>query len=250
MIDLYQWLQWLDFFQPKYGHLHSFIGKHEKDFQGILFLETSKTELVRLPFDASSQSFEKELFAMNIRSAIGHLCSLIVQEGLVTRLSFSVLRTTMETWFHHLQALTILNNDSINPLRSILEFLIFLPLFIGQSRVLEELILGPMDHVFDNELNIRIQLWNLADRRLRIKLEFWAHKINIDEWKNNKKWTGEIEEEPTFFSLPIVNPIPIKKNELISKVSSTKIYLRRIRKMFVFLFSRNSATIVLFSTIC
>ncbi|CAF0986825.1 unnamed protein product [Adineta steineri] len=195
MIDLSQWLQWQNFFHPKYGRLLSFLTKHEHEFQGILFLETSKSKVIRLPFNTSTQNFEQELSAMNIRAAVGYLCSLIVQEGLVSRLPFTVLRTSIETWFYRLQALAILNHDPYYSSRLILEFLMLLPIFIGQSRVIEELILGPLDLVFCDESNIRSRLWDVANNNQRMKLEFWGHTINIDEWKNNEKWTGQFEEE-------------------------------------------------------
>ncbi|CAF3404047.1 unnamed protein product [Rotaria socialis] len=199
MANLYTWLQWINFFQPKYGALQSFITKHEIEFKDLQLFETSTGELYRLPIDASLATFERELDAMHIRSAVGHLCSLIIQEELITRFPINVYRTSMETWFRHLQSLATLQNDHTDPMQHILEFLMCLPILIGQSRFIEELILLPLDKVFDdvsdNQINPRTKLWNLANAQQRIKLEVWGHKVDISEWKNEKKWLGGEESE-------------------------------------------------------
>ncbi|CAF4060287.1 unnamed protein product [Rotaria magnacalcarata] len=199
MTNLYTWLQWINFFQPKYGTLQSFIAKNEIEFKDLQLFETSTGELYRLPIDASLATFEHELDAMHIRSAVGHLCSLIIQEELITRFPINVYRTSMETWFRHLQSLATLQNDHTDPMQHILEFLMFLPILIGQSRFIEELILLPLDKVFDdvsdNQINPRTKLWNSANAQQRIKLEVWGHKVDISEWKNEKKWLGGEESE-------------------------------------------------------
>ncbi|CAF3761406.1 unnamed protein product [Adineta steineri] len=199
MTDLHIWLQWLYFFQPKYGTLKSFIIKHENEFKGLRLLETSTRELFRLPNHTTLDIFERELHAIHIRSAVGHLCALIIQEGLITRFSFNVYRTSMDTWFRHLRSLATLQNDQINPMQCILDFLLYLPVLIGQSRVIEELILGPLDDVFGNDqentINARTRIWNIATKEQRLKLELWGHIVNIMEWKNENKWLGQEDFE-------------------------------------------------------
>ncbi|CAF3697074.1 unnamed protein product [Rotaria sordida] len=201
MTNLYTWLQWLNFFQPKYGTLKSFITKHECKFKDLRLLETSTGEVYRLPINASLATFEHELNEMHIRSAVGHLCSLIIEEGLITRFPINVYRTSMDTWFRHLRSLATLQNDHIDPMQHILDFLMYLPILIGQSRIIEELILVPLDKVFgdvsDNAINVRTRLWDLANVQQRIKLELWGHTVNIVEWKNEKKWLGDDEWEET-----------------------------------------------------
>jgi hypothetical protein len=192
MVDLHTWLQWLYFFQPKYGSLKSFIAKHGKEFKELRLLETSTRELFRLPIDATVGTFEHKLSSMHMRSAVGHLCALIMQEGLITRFSFNVYRTSMETWFCHLRYLATIESDQINPMQYILDFLMHLPILIGQSRIIEELVLEPLDKVFgdnsENTINARTRIWNLADAQQRMKLELWGHVINVVEWKNEQKW--------------------------------------------------------------
>jgi hypothetical protein len=194
MTDLHTWFQWLYFFQPKYGVLKSFIAKHQSEFKDLQLLETSARELFRLPIDATLASFEHELNAIHVRSAVGHLCALITQEGLVTRFSYNVYQTSMDTWFRQLRSLATLHSDHINPMQCILEFLIYLPVHIGQSRIVQELVLVPLDRVFgdnvDNVINARTRIWNLADAKQKTKLELWGHTINIAEWKNEQKWLG------------------------------------------------------------
>jgi len=199
MTDLHTWLQWPYFFQPKYGSLKSFIAKHEQRFKDLRLLETSTRELFRLPIDATLATFEHELNEMHIRSAVGHLCALIIQEGLVTRFSFNVYRTSMDVWFHHLRSSTTLQNDHVNPMQYILDFLMYLPVLIGQSRIIEELVLRPLDDVFgkdrENGINARTRIWNLADPKQKIKLELWGHTANVIEWKNENKWLGHEDSE-------------------------------------------------------
>ena len=195
MTDLPMWLQWAHFFQPKYGSLNSFIAQHERDLADLRLLETSTHEIVRLPTRATLSSFEQELNAMRVRSAVAHLCALIIQEGLVSRFSFNVYRTSMETWFRQLSSLAMLRNNQTHPLRSIVEFLVCLPVLIGQARIVEELILGPLDEVFGadltNGINARTRLWNLADAQQKTRLELWGHTVNVHEWKNENKWLGQ-----------------------------------------------------------
>ena len=59
MTDLHTYLQWLYFFQPKYGTLKYFITKHGHDFKDLRLLETSTRELFRLPIDANLGTFEE-----------------------------------------------------------------------------------------------------------------------------------------------------------------------------------------------
>ncbi|CAF1395347.1 unnamed protein product [Rotaria sordida] len=200
MINLHTWLQWANFFQPKYGTLRSFITKHENQFKDLRLLETSTGEVFRLPIDANLAEFEYALNTMHIRSAVGYLCSLIIKEVQIRRFPINVYRTSMDAWFCHLRSLATLDNDHIDPMQHILEFLMYLPVLIGQSRIIEELILVPLDKVFgdvsDNTINPRTKLWNLANTQQRIKLEAWGYTVNVDEWKNEKKWSGyeELEE--------------------------------------------------------
>jgi len=204
MIDLPTWLQWSSFFQPKYGPLKSFIDKHVSRLEDLRLLETSNQELFRLPSHTSLATFEDELQNLQIRSAIGHLCALIVQEGLITRFPFNAYRTSMVTWFHQLHSLKLSQNDLNDPLQYVLEFLMYLPGIIGQSRIVNELVLRPLSDVFGNDqidgLNPRMRIWNLANMKEKIKLELWGHMVDVNEWKNESKWAGleEIREKSTF----------------------------------------------------
>lgn len=199
MIDIHIWLNWSYFFQPKYGTLKSFIIRHEQKFKDLRLLETLNQELFRLPLEATLNTFENELNSMHIRSAIAHLCTLIIQEGLITRFSFNVYRTSMTVWFRHLRSLTTLQNDQVNPMQYILDFLMILPEIIGQSRVVEELVLRPLEEIFGNDrengMNARTRIWNLADTKQKTKLELWGHLVNVSEWKNENKWLGIEESE-------------------------------------------------------
>jgi hypothetical protein len=199
MTDLNTWLQWLYFFQPKYGTLKSFITEREHNFKDLHLLETSTGELFRLPIDATLTTFEHELNAMQIRSAVGHLCALIIQQDLITRFSFNIYRISMETWFRQLRSLAMLQKDSIDPMQYILNFLSYLPILIGQHRIVEELVLVPLDVVFGNErengTNARTKIWNLANVKQKTKLEFWGYMLTVTEWKNEKKWLGEEDLE-------------------------------------------------------
>ncbi len=199
MTDLHTWLQWRHFFQPKHGTLKSFIDKNEQKFRDLRLLETSNQELVRLPTNVSLSTFEHELNSMQIRTAVGHLCALIIQGGLVTQFSFNVYRTSMIAWFRHLRSFITLQNDHVDPMQYILEFLMYLPELIGQSRIIEELILRPLDEVFGNDrvngINTRTRIWNLADTKQKIKLELWGYTVNIIEWQNKNKWLGHEDSE-------------------------------------------------------
>ncbi|UJR37109.1 hypothetical protein I4U23_029813 [Adineta vaga] len=202
MIDIPTWFQWLYCFQPKHGTFKSFIHKHQNTFKDLHLLETSTGELYRIPNYTTLDTFERELHALHIRSAVGHLCALIFQEGLITRFSFNVYRTSMGTWFRFLRTLEKVQNDQINPMQCILDFITYLPVLIGQSRIIEELILGPLDDVFgndcENNINVRIRIWNLANMQQRTKLELFGYMINIVEWKNEEKWLNQVELEEQF----------------------------------------------------
>jgi len=204
MNNLYTWLQWTYFFEQEYGNLKSFIRKHQYSLQNLLLLETSTYELLRLPIDATLKSFEDELASLRVRSAVGHLCALITCEyGLITRIPLNVYRTSMRTWFIHLQSLSMVQtNNNQEPMQFILEFLTYLPIFIGQARLIQEIILGPLDDVFwrngVNVVSARATIWKLADEKQRNKLEIWGHTLDINDWKNNNKWSGQhnsIEEQ-------------------------------------------------------
>jgi hypothetical protein len=146
--------------------------------------------------DATVKSFENELDSLHVRSAVGHLCTLITCEyGLITRIPLNIYRTSMRTWFIHLQSLTMIQRDSVEPMEYILKFLTYLPVFIGQARLIQEIILGPLEDVFGrsgvNIVSARTRIWKLADEKQRNKLEIWGHTLDIDDWKNNSKWSGE-----------------------------------------------------------
>lgn len=207
MVDLYQYFQWHDFFQPKHGPLKSFIHNHRQQFLELRILETSNRELFRLPSHATLATFEQELKSVHIRSAVGHLCALIVQQGSVTQISFNVYRTSMISWFRELQSKSSSKDGAI---QCILDFLIYLPKLIGQSRIVEELVLRPLDDVFGNErmdgMNARKRIWYLADAKQKMKLELWGYMVNIPEWQNENKWTGreELEERSSIRSENII----------------------------------------------
>jgi hypothetical protein len=227
MTDLHTWFQWPSFFQPKYGALKSFIVKHEYKFKDLRLLEASTQELFRLPIDATLATFEQELNSMHIRSAVGHLCALIIQEGLVTRFSFNVYRTSMDAWFRHLRSLTTLQSDHVNPMQCILDFLMYVPVLIGQSRIIEELVLRPLDDVFgsdrENGVNARTRIWNLADPKQKTKLELWGHTVNVIEWKNEHKWLGYedseeksiVESESEFIQKQNIDAGKLSRNNLL-----------------------------------
>ncbi|CAF1642134.1 unnamed protein product, partial [Adineta ricciae] len=197
MTDLHTWLQWSYFFQPKHGTLKTFINKHEDLLKDLHLLETSTGELYRLPDHTTLETFEHELRKFHVRSAVGHLCALILQEGLITHFSFNVYRTSMDTWFRHLRTQVKLQSEQIDPLEYILDFITYLPVLVGQAKIIEELILVPLDNVFDNVdgTNMRKKLWDLADMQQRTKLELFGHLMDIDEWKNDSKWLDEDESQ-------------------------------------------------------
>lgn len=223
MTELHTWFQWSHFFQPKYGTLKSFLTRHEDEFKNLRILETLNQELFRLPLEATLSTFENELKLMRIPSAVGHLCALIIQEGLVTRFSFNVYQTSMITWFHHLRSLTTLQSaEQINPMQHILDFLMILPVHIGQSRIVEELVLRPLDDVFSNDrddgISARTRIWNLADLKQKSKLELWGHTFNVVEWKNENKWLGREDSEETLI-IKSKNEIVQQQNIYTGKLS-------------------------------
>ena len=202
MADLPTWLQWSHFFQARHGSLKTFIARKAQELDGLLLLETSSHELWRLPMDSSLENFEKELKKRNIHTSVGHLCSLIIREYVqVNRLPFVIYRQVMSTWFVDLRSSAEL--EQVEPMQYILEFLTCLPALIGQSRIVQELVLDPLDQVFGNDdenetINARQRIWMLAKGKERSKLEMWGYTLDIDEWKNENKWKGvnEPEEEP------------------------------------------------------
>ncbi|CAF4753864.1 unnamed protein product [Rotaria socialis] len=193
MTNLYCWLQWTYFFEPKYGNMKSFIRKHMYSLQHMLLLETSSYELLRLPSDATLKSFEEELNALRVRSAVGHLCALITCEyGVTARVPLNVYRTSMRTWFIHLQSLCMTSGNSRQPMQYVLDFLTYLPILIGQARLIQEIILVILDDVFRSSgpgtVSARKKIWELADEKQKNKLEIWGCTLDIEDWKNNKKW--------------------------------------------------------------
>ncbi|CAF2970959.1 unnamed protein product [Rotaria sp. Silwood2] len=203
MIDLNTWLQWLYFFQPRYGSLKTFIARKQTELDGLLLLETSTHELFRLPIESSLTHFEQELAKMNVRLAVGYLCTSIIFEHIhVNRLPLSIYRQVMHTWFIVLQSsATFGGHKSIEPMEYILEFLIYLPALIGQPLIVQELVLAPLDDVFrtdDREkksINNRQKLWMLANDKQKNKLEMWGYLLDIKEWKNTTKWIGQNQSQ-------------------------------------------------------
>ena len=207
MTNLYTYLQWNHFFQLEYGNLKSFIRKHIHSLQDLLVLETSTDELLRLPTDATLKKFENELASLNVRSAVGYLCALIISDYvLITRLPLNIYRTSMHTWFTHLQSLSMIQGNAQEPMRYVLEFLTYLPVSIGRTRVIHEMILGPLDDVFwrngINVISTRATIWRLADEKQRSKLEIWGHTLDINDWKNNTKWSGQHQPSEEQVSCP------------------------------------------------
>ncbi|CAF3623985.1 unnamed protein product [Rotaria sp. Silwood1] len=229
MIDMYTWLQWTYFFEPKYGNLKTFIRKHKYPLQNLLLLETSAHERLRLPADATLKSFEDELHAFHVRSAVGHLCTLINCEyGLTARVPLNVYRTSIRTWFIHLQSSAMIQDNNGEPMKYILEFLTYLPVFIGQARLIQEIILGPLDDVFRrvgiNSVSARTRIWNIADERQRNKLEIWGHTLDINEWKNNSKWSGEYHnaDKPTTLTVAPHVTSPLSQSDSTSLETKNK----------------------------
>ncbi|CAF2946901.1 unnamed protein product, partial [Rotaria sp. Silwood2] len=204
MFDLTTWLQWSNYFQFKYDTLKLFIARKEQEFDRLLLLETSNHELLRLPIDSSFDLFEKELYSGNIRLSVGHLCALIICEYVkVNQLPMIIYRQVISTWLTRLRSSAELNENSIEPMRYVLEFLTYLPILIGQQRIVQELLLEPIDEIFVNNeddqiFNTRQRIWKLANAKQKSKLEVWGHLLDIDEWKNENKWKGinEPQEEP------------------------------------------------------
>lgn len=234
MTNLYHWLQWTYFFEPKYGNMKSFIRKHMFSLQQLLLLETSNNELLRLPNDATLKSFEEELNALRVRSAVGHLCALITCEyGVTARVPLNVYRTSMRTWFIHLQSLSMTSGNSRQPMQYIIEFLTYLPIRIGQARLVQDIILVLLDDVFRSSgpgtISARKRIWKLADEKQKSKLEVWGHMLNIEDWKNNQKWLEQvygIEEHQE--SSPVVN-IVTSHNSIIQGKKELNNVLRAIR---------------------
>lgn len=199
LIDLYSWLNWNDFFRAKYGNLKHFLHNHTSKLNGVLFLETTKNELVCVPAMADVSSFKELLMKNKVRDAVGHLCSIVIQEGSAKQVPFQMLRVFMDTWFTKLRTVATINGDPTESILCVLEFLDYLPMLIGRSRILTDLILEPMNHIFPADsfvdTNIRSMIWSLADRKQRAKLEFWAYKFEIAEWKNTDKWSGVPEDD-------------------------------------------------------
>jgi hypothetical protein len=199
MTDLTTWLQWSQFFQPKYGSLKTFIARKEHEFAHLLLLETSHHELWRLPSDYSLKNFEEELDKNDVRSAVGHLCALITCEYIqVNRLPLTIYRQAMNTWFVRLRSSAQLKHDAIGPMHHILDFLMYLPVLIGQTRIVQELVLEPLDDIFVNDeenqvMSARETIWELANANQKNKLEMWGYTLDIDEWKNENKWRGRRE---------------------------------------------------------
>ncbi|CAM4909922.1 unnamed protein product [Rotaria socialis] len=195
MTDLSTWLQWLYFFQPKYGSLKTFITRKKTELDGLLLLETSTHELFRLPIESSLTHFEQELAKMNVRSAVGYLCASIILEYVhVNRLPFSIYRQVMHTWFVLLQSSATFGHEPIEPMEYILEFLTYLPALVGQTLIVQELVLAPLDDVFRTDykeqkgINNRQKLWLLANGKQKNKLEIWGCALDMKEWKNTSKW--------------------------------------------------------------
>jgi hypothetical protein len=198
LVDLPSWLGWNTFFQPKYGEFKSFIQKNQSLFDDLLLLETSTSELVRIPLKANQNSFQEHLKRNNIRQAVADLCSIIVQEGAIIHFSFNVFQTFIETWLNQLRSLAIVKNDLKIAFSYILEFVVYLPPLIGQTRLVKEILLESFDQIFQAECqtgpNPRASLWNHADRAQRTKLEYWGYLLEINEWKNEKKWSGDNDD--------------------------------------------------------
>jgi hypothetical protein len=237
MSDLRTWLQWSHFFQSRHGALKTFIARKAQELDRLLLLETANHELWRLPMDSSLETFEKELNKGNVRSSVGHLCSLIICEYVqVNRLPFTIYREVMKTWFIRLRSSAELQRDCTEPMQYVLEFLTYLPALIGQSRIVQELVLDPLDQVFSNddeneEINVRQRIWMLADRKQKSKLEMWAYILDIDEWKNENKWKGidESQEESPHFQQPIVE-LPKRERPIEGKI----IFFKKTKRIFLF----------------
>ena len=213
MMDLFTWLQWSDFFQPRYGSLKTFLIRHEYEFSQLLLLEISNHELLRLPSDFSLANFEKELEKNHIRSAVGHLCALITRDYVqVNRLPINVYRQAVTTWFIRLRSLEKLQLDPFQPMQYVLELLNYLPTLIGQTRIVQDLILDSLDDVFideeDKAMNARQTIWKLANEKQKSKLEMWGHTLDIDEWKNENKWKGINEPQEEFSSRNLDKEMP------------------------------------------
>ncbi len=200
MTDLLTWLQWTNYFQLRYGPLKTFIARKQQELDGLLLLETSNHELLRLPNHPSFENFEEELYSGNIRSSVGHLCALIICEYItINHFPITIYTQVMKTWLVRIRSAYELNSNGIEPMRYVLEFLTYLPVLIGQSRIVQDLLLDSIERIFDNdEENLQQRIWTLANAKQRNKLEVWGHLLDIDEWKNENKWKkiDEIQEEP------------------------------------------------------
>jgi hypothetical protein len=184
----------------RYGPLKTFIARKQQELDRLLLLETSNHELLRLPKDPSFDNFQKELYSGNIRSSVGHLCALTICEYVtINHFPVTMYKQVITTWLVRIRSAYELNPNGIEPMRYILEFLTYLPVLIGQSRIIHDVLLESIDRIFDNdEENLRQRIWILANAKQRSKLETWGHLLDIDEWKNENKWKGidEPQEEP------------------------------------------------------
>jgi hypothetical protein len=229
MDDLSTWLQWSHFFQSRHGSLKTFIARKSQELDRLLLLETSNHELLRLPMDSSLENFEKELNKGNVRVSVGHLCALIICEHVqVNRLPFTIYRQVMNTWFIRLRSSAELQRDNIEPMQYILEFLTYLPALIGQSRIVQELVLEPLDDVFGNDeengvINARQRIWMLARGKQKCKLELWGYTLDIDEWKNENKWKGIDEPQEESIIQQLNDEAPKRETTNQGKVVFSKV---------------------------
>ncbi|CAF4763437.1 unnamed protein product, partial [Rotaria sp. Silwood2] len=112
-----------------------------------------------------------------IRLSVGHLCALIICEYVkVNQLPMIIYRQVINTWLIRLRSSAELNENSIEPMRYVLEFLTYLPILIGEQRIVQELLLEPIDEIFVNNeddqiFNTRQRIWKLANAKQKSKLE-------------------------------------------------------------------------------
>ncbi|CAF2724923.1 unnamed protein product [Rotaria sp. Silwood2] len=82
--------------------------------------------------------------------------------------------------------------------------------------------LEPFDRIFQaecqTERNPRASLWSYADRTQRMKLEYWGYLLEINEWKNERKWSGDNDEDDDQKAMENV-----QKPSVISKRDETTI---------------------------
>ncbi|CAF1279749.1 unnamed protein product [Adineta steineri] len=194
--------------------------------------------------DIQNSDTTTDLTRPSIETSFGNSSSLIIYEYVqVNRMPLNIYRQVMTTWFIGLRSSAQLQRDQKEPMQYILEFLTYLPTLIGQSRIVQELILDPLDEVFSNnedsdELNPRERIWMLADRKQKSKLEAWAYLLDIDEWKNENKWKGieEIDiEQPNHniqdkqtYTQDIVVPTKVQPDPLSTIPSSPVAVIERL----------------------